>query len=194
MRHIEPEMIEFLDRKLASNGLAQHAVATKDARQVYLQANLACVGITEKSGRNDGPMVELIQETIGGHSNEAWCMALQQTCIAYAEYKTGIASPVFSDELCTSVWANTPKSQRVKYNPLPGATVIWQHGNGPTGHTGCVLGCDESIFQTVEGNVTSGQLQENGKTVWNKGGVFFEKARHRLGDGDMKVLGFLKPF
>lgn len=192
MRKIEQKMIDFLDQKLASNGLAQTAIEEKDARTLFVQAASACVGIREKTGRNDGPMVELIQETIGGHSGEAWCMSLMQTCLAYAEVKTGAKSPIAASEHCMTVWNETPEYQRVKFTPLAGAIVIWRHGKGPSGHTGCVLSSDEHEFRAVEGNTTSGSTA-SGKVVREGGGVYFTK-RSRNGNGDMHVVGFLKPF
>lgn len=192
-RKIEPKMIAFLDKKLEHNGLAQLAIDMRDPRTLMLQAAQACVGIREKSGRNDGPMVELIQETIGGHNREAWCMALMQTCIAYAEVKTGIKSPILSSEHCVTTWEDTPKEQRVKISPLPGAIIIWQHGKSSNGHTGIVIGADDKNLQAVEGNTTSGSDDPNGKVEREGGGVYFTR-RSRKGNGDMHILGYLKPF
>jgi hypothetical protein len=191
-RVIEPKMVAFIDDRLKNNGLAQHAILEKDARLLMTEAAKACVGIREKTGNNDGPMVELIQETIGGHSHEAWCLAFVQTCIAYAELKTGQKSPLVATEHCMTCFRDTPKDQRVKFNPLPGAVVIWKHGSSDNGHTGIVLGCDEDTFTAVEGNTTSG-TNPNGQVVREGGGVYFTR-RNRDGNGDMRVQGFLKPF
>lgn len=197
MRQIEPKMVQYLDEKLLKNGLAQDAIKNKNARTLFLLAMQSCVGIREKTGNNDGPMVELIQETIGDHENEAWCMALVQTCIAYAEVKTGVKSPLFPAEHCLTVWRETPVEQRVKFSPLPGAIVIWKHlddqgRSTENGHTGCVVGCDETVFQAVEGNTTSG-LAPDGSIERNGGGVYFTH-RSRTRNGSMAVVGFLKPF
>src|SRR5574343_9032 len=100
MRRIEPTMVKWLDSKLAGNGLAQDAIARKDARLLFRLAMESCVGIREKGGNNSGPMVELIQETIDGADKDPWCMSLVQTCIAYAEKRTGKSSPIFASEHC----------------------------------------------------------------------------------------------
>lgn len=193
MRHIKPEMIAFIDKKLEGNGLAQHAIETKDARTLFVEAAKSCVGIREATGNNDGPMVELIQKTVDGHAgHEAWCMAFVQTCLAYVETKTGVKSPIVASEHCMSVFRATRPELRVRLNPLPGAIVIWKHGSTDNGHTGVVLGADESTFTAVEGNTTSGQ-DPNGKVVRDGGGVYFTK-RSRGGNGDMKIVGFLIPF
>lgn len=193
MRYIQPEMIKFLDEKLKNNGLAQHAIETKDARTLFVLACQACVGIREKTGNNDGPMVELIQKTIGGASRESWCMSLQQTGLAYAEVKTGVKSPVSPSEHCLTVWNETPKEQRVKSIPLPGAIAIWRHGNTTNGHTGCTNGADSEIFHAIEGNTTSGSDDPNGKVVREGGGVYFT-TRSMHPTGEMHLVGFLKPF
>jgi hypothetical protein len=192
MRQIEQKMIDYLDGKLATNGLAQDAIAKKLPRALLVEAAKMCVGITEKTGRNDGPMVELIQETIGGHGGEAWCMAFMQTCIAYVEQKLGVVSLLAASEHCMTVWNDSPRLQRVQYNPLPGAIVIWRHGSSTNGHTGVVLACDENEFHAVEGNTTGGE-NAKGEVVRDGGGVHFT-VRNRKGNGDMKVMGFLKPF
>lgn len=192
IRKIEPEMIKFLDDRLKDNGLAALAVKTRDARLLMTEAVKVCVGIREKTGNNDGPMVELIQETIGSHSREAWCMALVQTMIAYAELKTGLISPIYASEHCMTTWRETPAYQRVKIMPLPGAIVIWKHGNTDNGHTGIVLGCDDKKFQAVEGNTTYG-TNLKGEVIRDGGGVYYT-VRSKGGNSDMRVVGFLKPF
>lgn len=184
-------MIDFIDKKLEHNGAAQDAIARKDARAVFVYALEACVGIREQGGNNHGPMVELIQETIGGAGGEAWCMALQQTGLAYAEVKTGIKSPIAASEHCLTTWRNTPVEQRVKIRPAKGAIIIWQHGKSENGHTGAVLECDGKEMSAVEGNTESGLV---GGVVQRDGGGVYLTKRSMKGNGDMKVVGFLKPF
>jgi len=107
MRSIESKLVKYIDEKLKLNGLAQEAIKTKDARTLFRLACESLVGVREKSGRNDGPIVELIQETIGRAQGEFWCMSYVQSCLAYAEVKTGIDSPIFASEHCMTVWNKT---------------------------------------------------------------------------------------
>jgi hypothetical protein len=194
MRQIELKMVEFLDKKLALNGAAQDAILKKDARSLFVYAAEACVGIREEGGNNRGPMVKLIQETLGGADNEAWCMSFVQTCIAYAEHKTGINSPLYPSEHCLTVWAKTPKTSRVKIFPARGAVIIWQHGTSQSGHTGLFISAPEGqkIMRTVEGNSESG-LDSKGNVERDGGGVYIG-SRSMVKNGSMKVVGFLKPF
>lgn len=187
MRRIETKMIEFFDNKLKEFGAAQDAIESKDPRSLFIYAMLSCVGIKEKGGNNRGPMIQLIQETVGRAQGEAWCMSLVQTCLAYAELRCGIQSSLKATEGCMDLWSSTFKDQKVRYSPLPGAIVIWQHGDSWRGHTGVVkeyLGDDMIV---IEGNTSGGILNRDGDGV-------FINTRDTRGTGSMKVVGFIKPF
>jgi hypothetical protein len=191
-REIEKEMVAFLDRKLSGDGLTKDAILRKDARTVFRRALECCVGIREKGGNNRGPMVELIQETIGSSDKEPWCMSLIQTGLAYAELKTGLASPIVAGEHCLTVWNETPKKQRVADIPTLGAICIWRHGSSTSGHTGATVSdVSNGWVNLVEGNTESGIA--GGEVVRDGGGVYLTH-RSTLRSGNMKVVGFLKPF
>ena len=191
-REIEPEMVAFLDAKLKDNGLAQHAIEQKDPRTVFRLALEACVGIREKGGNNRGPVVELIQETLGGADQEAWCMSLVQTGLAYAELKTGVQSPIAATEHCMTCWRETPTAQRVKSVPAVGAIIVWKHGSTDSGHTGITVSdVKDGQVRAVEGNTESGIA--GGEVVREGGGVYVTR-RSTSGTGNMRVVGFLKPW
>lgn len=194
MRKIEDKMIKFLDAKLIANGLAQDAVNKKDARTLFVCAMEACVGIREVGGNNKGPIVTLIQETVDGPDHVAWCMSMVQTAVAYVEQKLGVKSPIFCSEHCLTVWGKTPKTQRVKAVPARGAIVIWQHGTSQSGHTGVVLEYAHvpGKMACVEGNTESG-LNKSG-TIERDGGGVYKTERSIVKNGNLKVVGFLKPF
>jgi hypothetical protein len=90
------------------------------------------------------------------------------------------------------VWQTTPAAQRVQFSPLPGAIAIWRYGKTASGHTGIVEAADDSAFFDYEGN-TEGGLNSKGKVI-RDGGGFYRVKRSRAGAGNMKLLGFLKPF
>jgi hypothetical protein len=198
MRNIENEMVEYLDKKLKDNALASHAISDKDARLLFRLAIEACVGISEATGRNDGKMVRLIQETIGDAQGEPWCMALMQTGIAYAEKKCGVKSEIFESELCSSVWNNSPKSLRVKSVPAPGALAVWGDigANGKlktSGHVEMVVSYkDDGTFSAIGGN-TSGTTKP-GSEVNRDGNACVYTKRSIKPTKKRKLLGFLKPF
>lgn len=137
-RKIETALVNFIDSKLKDNGLAQEILTTKDAtraRTLMVLAAQACVGIRE-SGNNSGPMVKLIQETVGIAQGEAWCMSFVQSMIAYVEVKLGIKSPLKATEGCTDLWDSSNSNLKVKIQPNPGAVIIWRHDGTWRGHTG----------------------------------------------------------
>jgi hypothetical protein len=192
-RKIEPKMVQFLDAKLASNGLAQNAIEEKNARELFACAMEACIGIREKGGNNKGPMVELIQETVGGAGREPWCMALVQTCIAYVEEKLQIHSRFPVTEHCMTAWRSAPDDLKVKFGPKRGAVVIWNHKGTDQGHTGMFRELKgEGSFKAVEGNTEAG-VNANGKVERDGGGVY-ATVRSMRGNGSMILKGFLKPF
>lgn len=197
MRELNPQLLKYIDDKLAKNGLAQRAIEQKDARALVWICATALVGIQEATGRNDGKMVNLIQDTVGGMDEWPWCMSMVQTCIAYAEAKTGIKSPIAVGEGCIDVWNRTPKAQRVKILPLAGAIAIWGDllSSGKlkgTGHTEVVLSSDGKVFQAVGGN-TSGSLNPK-EAVNREGNGVYYTVRSHSSTAKRKLLGFLKPF
>lgn len=192
MRQIKQKMIDYIDLKLKNNAVAQSSIEEKIPRTLFLQAAIACIGIMEQTGNNDGPLVELIQSTIGEAERESWCMSFIQTCLSYVEIKTGIKSPIFQSEHCLTVWNRTNTDMRVKKYPLPGAIAIWKHGDTTNGHTGIILTCENDGFEAIEGNTTYGK-GENGQVIRNGGGIYLTQ-RSLEGSGIMKLVGFLKPF
>jgi hypothetical protein len=191
-RELHPEMRDWLDSQCRDT--AHRALIAADARACFIHAAKACIGIREHGGNNRGKIVELIQQTIGVAEREPWCMSLVQTCLAWAELRTGKISPIFASEHCLTVWQNTPAPHRVKAIPAPGAIIIWRHGAGPAGHTGITIAKVNShgLFRAVEGNTESG-LTAAGK-IEREGGGCYETERSIHGSGNMKLLGFLKPF
>lgn len=198
VRKLEPLLLDYLDNKLAANPVAKGAIANKLPRVLLMEAARATIGIREQGGNNDGYYVRLIQETVGTAHREAWCMSLMQSLIGYVEVNLNVVSPVVVSEHCLTVWKETPHAQRVIHYPMPGAIIIWQHGKSQNGHTGLYLESfpsDDPLHNnmiTIEGNATKG-LKPDGTIERNGGGVYMCE-RSMKGNGDMHVLGFLKPF
>lgn len=190
-RKINPELEAYLDRKLASFGASHDAIRKKDARLVMQYAALSLVGLRE-SGTNRGREVLWMSDTIGPPDAIPWCMALVQSCIAYAEEKTGILSPVKATEHVMTCWRDTPKEYRVRFFPLPGAIVIWNHIGSDRGHTGILLETEAMDFLTVEGNTSAG-IDTRDEVVREGDGVY--KVRRKFGKiGNMQLMGFIRPF
>lgn len=189
-RKLEPELIKYIDEKLKDNKIAHQAIEEKDARTLSVEVGKILVGIKEKTGRNDGYLVNLIQKTCGGISGWAWCMYFVQSCIAYAELKTGLKSKIKPSGSCADVRINSTPDMKVQNIPLPGAVAIWIHANG-SGHTALVVAADESVFYATEGN-TGGGVDPDGKIVRDGQGSYYTK-RSMHPTGEMKLWGFIKP-
>lgn len=190
-REILPEMAAWLDNKLRENGLAKLALVNKDPRTLMRLAAQACVGIREE-GENTGPLVSMLQDTVGGPDPWAWCMSFVQTCVAYAEDRTEVESLLPASEHCMTVWMRAPNKIRTRFKPLPGAIPIWNKRGTLNGHTG-ILDCnDVKDFYTFEGNTSKG-VDHAGELVREGDGVYY--CKRRLGPSASMVLkGFLKPF
>lgn len=190
-RKIRKELVKYIDKKLEFDGVAKLALHQKNARILFLRSHEAFLGIREEGGNNKGKLVELIQDTVGGVMAEPWCMSSTQSLLAYVEEKLNIKSPIYASEHCLTVWNKTDEKHRVRFMPLPGAIIIWQHGSSSSGHTGCLIGTDTEIMYTYEGNTEKGL--EGGKLVREGGGFYLNKRGYRY-DGNMRVKGFLIPF
>lgn len=186
-RKLMPELIEEIDYRLRENTIAQQSIINKDARTLMVEVAKCLVGIREETGHNDGRMVELIQKTVGGKKGYAWCAYFVQTCIAYAELKTGLKSKIIASGSCAAMRKASTSDMKVARIPLPGAIVLWLRKNG-TGHTGVVVASDENIFYTCEGNTSQG-LDPDGKVEREGQGSYYCKRDRRSSD----FWGFLKP-
>ena len=183
MRNLNPKLKAWLDARVE---------ATDQPRLLFRRAMRGFVGVRESGGNNKGEIVELIQDTVGHAEGEPWCMSLVQSALAYVETVLGVKSPVAVGEHCLTVWRDTPHAQRVRFEPLPGAIIIWKHGDSFAGHTGIFEDSRDGKMLTIEGNTESG-LNELGSLVREGGGVY-ECVRDRHANGSMRVMGFLKPF
>lgn len=197
LRKIEPWMLKYILDKMAKVPAHQAAIKAKDFRQIFVGACDVLVGIREKTGKNDGKFIEGIQETYGGHSGEPYCNAGMQTGLAVAEHVTGLHSPVFASELAQDIWNRTPKSQRVKKIPLPGAIAVWADVNTKTkkrkttGHCEAVRAADENRWYGIGFN-TSGSTYPGGPVVREGNGVYYTNRDYKDRAGRI-LLGFVKP-
>lgn len=192
MRKLEKELEAYIDKKLVGNGLYFHALENNLPRIAICQAAGTLVGITEATGRNDGKFIRLIQETVGGANGEPYCAAGIMTLLAFIEKKFEIVSPVPATELAQDIWWRTPKAQRVKKFPAPGAIAVWGDVGKITGHTELVISATDKEFSCVGFN-TSGTTKPGGEVNREGNGVFYT-VRSYKDTAKRKLLGFVKPF
>jgi hypothetical protein len=135
---------------------------------------------------NKGKSVEVYQKAVDGIAqSEAWCMCMVQFLVQKIEALNKIQSDLFPSEHCLTVWNRSPKSMRVD-KPRAGDIVIWRHGKSFSGHTGIVEGVTKDYLTVIEGNTNDNGAREGD-------GVYRKKRKH-TGDGNLKVVGFLRPF
>lgn len=196
-RQIESALLSYVKSKLAINRAALAAIAAKDFRQVMVFAAESMVGFREATGHNDGREIEWIQETVGGHAREPYCVGGVQSCIACAEELTAITSPLIATELATGLWFATPAIMRVKNIPLPGAIAIWRDIDKKTkkpkitGHAEIVSSAANTIWHGIGFN-TSGSSYPGGPVIREGNGVYYT-TRNYAKTPSRELLGFIKP-
>jgi hypothetical protein len=198
-RNITPDAIALIDARL-QYPYAQECIASGNARLLFIEAVKSLIGVSETS-EDTGPEVDLFLATFGLRKNH-WCMAFQQTCIAYVEHTLDVESPIYASAGVLRVWNQTPPEHRVKTLPLAGAIACFEHIDGDgTGHTGMVLHCDGEVLHTVEGN-QSERRDANLGGVGVLGGLdgvrlvtrSYDFDNIQEGTDDLQLRGCIKPF
>jgi len=214
VRIIEPRLRSWYWFKLDADAVAYNsaraainqATPTGIAQRIKLIAATTLLVIVasvsdnfrEKTGNNDGMRVALAQMTVNGKDEfEAWCMAEVQSKIAFVEAELGVKSPFLATEHCMTLMRHAIKNKYAVLNYQdfqPGDTIIWEHGETDSGHTGIfikwiVFG---KIMLVSEGNTTAG-LGPNGTIVREGGGGYIvQRAVGKI--GDMNLRGAARPF
>ena len=128
--------------------------------------------VREKTNKNDGTYVELIQKVAGGSRGQAWCMWQQQAQISFAECLTGRKSLFPVTGSCASA-----RKRALKHNiiPLEGSLygdvwiAVYSSGKGHTGNFKRWIK-KMKVANLNEGNTTSGKAGE--KVVREGGGSY----------------------
>lgn len=194
VRLIQPKMRSFLLYSNRENPDYIAARAVGDPVKIMILDALACVGKREATGNNDGLFIELLQQTVDGQDErEAYCIAGGMTMIAHAEIETAKKSPIFATEHCMTCWRSSPASIRIpRANLRPGDCAIWNHIGTDNGHFGIVVEVHDDHMILVEFNTTAGEGSSS-KIIREGGGVYRTKRSYGT-EGDMKLVGFLRPF
>lgn len=194
-RVVQPALLAAVHDELAKRGTSVElfgpAALTVLISQIFDSWHI----VGDKAGGNASTSgrVELLQETIGGHDNESWCMSTQQTITGIVEALSQKASNLPASESCVGVWTSA-KAAGVEQLPAdslgvqPGDVAVWQHLGTALGHTGRVVAVkDDGGFTSFEGNTST-----NVPTVDRTGGHAVMKQRTRATMGTMYLLGFIR--
>ncbi len=153
------------------------------------------LGKTEKpgnSGFND-PEFEKKMKGIGWVKGDPWCA--DEAKLIWMEANSGdvetqklIAKYCSGSSIQTYKNFKASKEFHVSSIPVIGAIVVWQEGNGATGHEGVVISLDGNSFNSVEGNTNDKGGSE--------GYICAEKTRmlnKPFNPNGLNVLGFIYP-
>lgn len=128
------------------------------------------VGTVEKTGKNDGPVIEHIIKKGGGRKGNPYCAFFVTYCIDSAQVKyptvrTGLAS--------NFIVKRSKKAQDVltgKYEVKYGDIIVWRKGNTIYGHTGFARWWNKKTGHTIEANTSPGDKgsQSNGDGIYHR--------------------------
>jgi len=155
------------------------------------QLMMTQVGLTEKTGKNDGAHITAYMNSTGlsGKKQYPYCAAGQSWCLSRAAFILQIAYP-FSKR---SAVANYYYEYAVKTGVLDTVSavsiddlIIWKHRTGRTGHIERIISTDKGIF-TVGFNTSNGKSgsQREGN------GIFIRKRNLKSPLGRMRLRGLV---
>lgn len=189
-RQVDSVIEKYICEKLFGKNLSlpeiQSNLHGQSPASVALRIARALEGVQEQGGNNKGMYVVSIQETVGGHSAEAWCMSLQQTIEGLVEKWCGVRSSLPVGEHCLTVYGEAAKAKQVVTNPQINDVAIWRHQTTTNGHTGRVIVDGDSTIETIEGNTGP----DSG--VNRDGDGVYRKHRDIKGTVSMHMMGFIR--
>jgi hypothetical protein len=137
--------------------------------QKHLQIAESFVGVTEKTGKNDGHEVEMFLQSVGRKKGDSWCSAFVSYCLTAANVKepkirSGLARAFKKNKGLINANDVLRGSKKIE----AGSIVGWEKGNTVFGHIGFVKSWNKQHGITIEGNTSSGMKgsQSDGDGVY----------------------------
>jgi len=101
----------------------------------------------------------------GWEAPQPWCGYFAKQCWvdAYADnaaYLSEVKKLSNGGALTTLADWKASHPQLISKTPVPGAVVIFEEGNGPSGHVGIVTGVNGNLYTTIEGNTNNDGSRE----------------------------------
>lgn len=147
------------------------------------------VGVTEKGGDNQGPVVEQFQKALDGKAErEPWCAGFVGFCVKKAETRSILKTDIKLREHVMTMWNLTPKKFRTQ-TPKPGYVAVWNYVGTASGHCGIITDVTDHRIWVIEGNTNPDNVE-----VVREGNGVYRKNRSRSGTAKMKLMGYLKTF
>jgi len=144
------------------------SLGNPDARSRVIETARKAIGTTEATGRNDGPVVDEILDSVGLKGTGApWCAAFvvwvgdKTFTRPFNPYPRTAWSPLM---LAPSTWDRQRRGVPLKPADVFG---IWFHSMGRVAHTGLVEKSEGEWLVTIEGN-TNGGGSRDGDGVYRR--------------------------
>jgi hypothetical protein len=129
------------------------------------------LGTTEKTGRNDGPVIEAILASTGNRKGDPYCAAFVYYCGKTAGYPKLYPRSAWSPDMVQSpTWTRANGGQEPR---AADAFGIYFPRKGRVAHTGLIESASRSVFVTVEGNTSpeaaaGSAADRDGGGIWRK--------------------------
>ncbi len=142
------------------------------ARDRVLAVARGLIGTQEKTGHNDGPVIDRILASTGLEGTGApYCAAFNRFCYDTAGFRL-----VGPRSALAAVWVSNPSWTLARGGamPKPGdAWGIYFPSKGRVAHTGLVAQWGEKVVTTIEANtspeaVAGSAADRNGDGIWSK--------------------------
>lgn len=192
--------------KLSASTVSSPAVV-RDIARVIIETAASFVDLTEtssnarwddlvkkKTGRGDLLRAQLI--ATGWQPGWAYCMSFGEVCWR-AGYKGRAELQLIGQSITPSVMStfeNFEELRRITKTPVPGALMLYQHGNTWQGHAAIVEKVAGDVVSTIEGNTSPGIVSDGkdreGDGVWRK----TRKIDWTKKSKGLWLRGFVNPF
>lgn len=149
------------------------APAVGDARALVLKAAQSAVGTVEKTGHNDGPLIESMQRLVGIRAGaDPYCAAFN-----FWSYHTAGQGAAVPRSGWSPDWVAKPTWTATRGGTTPRPADSWGiyfAKQGRVAHTGLVKEWKDaaSLVITIEANTSpqaaSGEADRNGDGIWSK--------------------------
>jgi len=150
VKEAEAAHVVAVETSLAPEPLTEAPAPTvKSKREQVIELAESMVGITEATGRNDGPEVAAILRSAGINNPAEWCGA--SICHIYKQLQ------VETPNGCAWSPSWFPKAKRIEADEVRPGDVFGQHvkSKGRIGHVGIIQGREGGGYWiTLEGNIS----------------------------------------
>lgn len=159
---------------MARSGLILLLLATSafaGPREDVMGVARSLLGTTEKTGRNDGPVVEAILASTGNRRGDPYCAAFVYYCGREAGHPKLYPRSAWSPDMVQSpTWTRAGGGQEPR---AADAFGIYFPKKGRVAHTGLIESASKSVFTTVEGNTSpeakaGSAADRDGGGIWRK--------------------------